>query len=143
MKEKKIIITGATGMVGGIALEICLESPDVSKVTVIGRSKTGIEHIKLRQVMADDFNDYSSVADAFANQDVALFCLGVYTGAVPDDLFREILVKIKALFSKIGTSASWRNDDTYQGHPFSNGGLWVGSGGHLVHPLSFCPFFGP
>ena len=37
-----MIITGATGMVGGCALKICLENPDVSKVTVIGRRRTGI-----------------------------------------------------------------------------------------------------
>jgi nucleoside-diphosphate-sugar epimerase len=90
MIEKKVIFTGATGMVGGLALRICLDSPDVSQVTAIGRSRTGIEHARLREIMVDDFSDYSKMANAFENQDAALFCLGVYTGAVPDDLFRKI-----------------------------------------------------
>jgi hypothetical protein len=39
MSEKRVIITGATGMVGGCALRICLENPDISLVTVIGRGR--------------------------------------------------------------------------------------------------------
>jgi aspartate-semialdehyde dehydrogenase len=37
MNEKRVVITGATGMVGGCALRLCLENPDVSQVTAIGR----------------------------------------------------------------------------------------------------------
>jgi nucleoside-diphosphate-sugar epimerase len=88
MSEKRIIITGATGMVGGCALRISLANSVVSQVTAIGRSRTGIEDAKLQEVIVDDFSDYTTVAHAFENQDVALYCLGAYTGAVPDDLFR-------------------------------------------------------
>jgi uncharacterized protein YbjT (DUF2867 family) len=100
MGDKNVIITGATGMVGGCALRICLENPDASLVTVIGRSRTGINHTKLREVVVEDFTDYSASADTLENQDVALFCLGAYTGAVPDDLFREITVDYTIAFAK-------------------------------------------
>ena len=100
MGDKNVIITGATGMVGGCALRICLENPDVSLVTVMGRSPTGIIHTKLREVVVEDFTDYSASADTLENQDVALFCLGAYTGAVPDDLFREITVDYTIALAK-------------------------------------------
>jgi uncharacterized protein YbjT (DUF2867 family) len=97
--SKKIIIIGATGMVGGIALRLCLESPEVSKVTVIGRRSVGVEHEKLHEVIHEDFMDYTSVSESLKNQDVALFCLGVYTGTVPDDEFRKITVDYTLAFA--------------------------------------------
>jgi len=100
MEEKGVIITGATGMVGGCALRICLNSPDVSMVTSIGRSRTGVKDDKLREIILDDFTDYSKATDALQDQDVALFCLGVYTGAVPDDEFRRITVDYMSAFAE-------------------------------------------
>lgn len=100
MREKRVIITGATGMVGGCALRICLENPDVSLVTAIGRSRTGINDARLREVVVDDFTDYSALTGSLKNQDAALYCLGVYTGAVSDDLFRCITVDFTLAFAK-------------------------------------------
>ena len=55
MNAKHVIITGATGVVGGCALRICPENPDVANITVIGRRPVGIEHSKLRDVVHYDF----------------------------------------------------------------------------------------
>jgi uncharacterized protein YbjT (DUF2867 family) len=98
--EKRVVITGATGMVGGCALRLCLENPDVSQVTVIGRKSTGINDARMREVVADNFTDFSAMGDTLKNQDLALYCLGAYTGAVPDDLFREITVDSTLAFAK-------------------------------------------
>jgi uncharacterized protein YbjT (DUF2867 family) len=68
-------------------------------VTAMGRSRTGINDARLREIVLDDFTDYSAT-DALENQDAALFCLGVYTGAVPDDLFRQITVDYTLAFAK-------------------------------------------
>ena len=100
MSEKRIVITGATGMVGGCALRICLENPDVSMVTAIGRSRTDINDARLHEVVVDDFTDCSALTEALENQDVALYCLGAYTGSVPDDLFRQITVDYTLAFAK-------------------------------------------
>ncbi len=99
MSEKRVIMTGATGMVGGGALQLCLKSPEVAQITVIGRTPTGIEDAKLHEVIIDNFSHYSAVADDLENQDVALYCLGAYTGTVPDDLFREITVDYTVAFA--------------------------------------------
>jgi len=106
MIDKRVIITGATGMVGGCALRICLENPDVSLVTVMGRNRTGINHTKLHEVVVEDFTNYSALEDTLENHDVALFCLGAYTGAVPDDLFREITIDYTIAFAKALHKAS-------------------------------------
>jgi nucleoside-diphosphate-sugar epimerase len=99
MSGKRVILTGATGMVGGCALRSCLENPDVSMVTAIGRRSTGMKHPKLREVEHDNFRDFSSISEKFRDQDVALFCLGVYTGAVPDNVFREITIDYTVAFA--------------------------------------------
>jgi len=106
MGEKKVIITGATGMVGGCALRICLNNPALSRVTVLGRSPTGIHDTRLHEVVVEDFSDYSALMDVLAGQDAALFCLGVYTGAVPDDLFRQITVDYTLAFARALHKAS-------------------------------------
>jgi len=99
MSGKQIIITGATGMIGGCVLRICLDDPDVSMVTVVGRLSTGVKHAKLREVLHANFMDYTAVADTLKNQDVALYCLGAYTGAVPDDEFRRITIDFTLAFA--------------------------------------------
>ena len=64
MSGQRILIIGATGMVGGEALGLCLENDGIAAVTVIGRRATGVVHAKLREVIHDDYLDYTAVAEA-------------------------------------------------------------------------------
>ncbi len=96
---KNIIIAGATGMVGGIVLQECLNSSEVGKVTSIVRRPSGLKHEKLVEVIRKDFLDFSAIENHFENQDVAHFCIGVYTGQVPDDQFKVITVDFVQAFS--------------------------------------------
>jgi uncharacterized protein YbjT (DUF2867 family) len=94
-------------MVGGHALDYCLNSNDVSRVTALVRRPTGKKHEKLVEVIHKDFEDYTAVSEHLNGQDVALFCIGVYTGAVPNDEFEKITVNytlefVKALQEKNG-----------------------------------------
>lgn len=98
--ERSVILIGATGMVGGLALSLALEDPAVARVTVLGRRSVGVAHAKLREVIQEQFLDYTSNAAALAGHDAALFCLGVYTGAVPDAEFRTITVDYTLAFAK-------------------------------------------
>jgi len=99
LSSKRLLVVGATGMVGGCALRICLDAPDVSEVTVIGRRSTRVQHPKLREVLHDDFSDFSAVGGGLTGHDAALYCLGVYTGAVPDDEFRRITLDFTTAFA--------------------------------------------
>ena len=94
-----LVIVGATGMVGGYALRYALEQPAVGRVTAIGRRKLGISHPKLKEVLHRDFADCSPLAEELSGQDGAVFCLGVYTGAVPDAELRTITVDYTVAFA--------------------------------------------
>src|SRR5216684_8624360 len=99
--QKRVVIVGATGMVGGYALRYALENPDVGRVTAIGRRKLGISHPKLKEVLHRDFADCSALAEALSDQDAAIFCLGTYTGAVSDAELRKTTVDYTIEFARV------------------------------------------
>ena len=73
----RVVIFGATGMVGrGVLLE-CLDDPRVQDVLVVGRRKCGERHEKLREELIEDFFDYWAIRSSFADIDACFFCLGV------------------------------------------------------------------
>ena len=96
----KVIITGASGMIGNLVLGNCLESEAVSEVVSLVRKPTEMEHFKLKEVVVHDFVMYNIPLEHFQNVDAAFFCIGVYTGAVPKDEFRRITVDIPVAFAK-------------------------------------------
>ena len=97
----RLAIVGATGMVGGYALRYSLEHPAVSHVTAIGRRKLGIAHPKLEEVVHRDFADGSALAEPLSRQDAAVYCIGAYTGAVPDAVLRKITVDYTIEFARV------------------------------------------
>ena len=99
--QKRIVIVGATGMVGGYALRYALEHPTVNSATAIVRRKLDISHPKLNQVVHRDFADCSALAEALSGQDGAVFCLGAYTGAVSDAELRTITVDYTLEFARV------------------------------------------
>ncbi len=80
--QKRLVIVGATGMVGGYALRYALEHPAVGTCDVNRAQEAGISHPKLTEVLHRDFADCSALAETLSGQDAAVFCLGAYTGAV-------------------------------------------------------------
>jgi uncharacterized protein YbjT (DUF2867 family) len=99
--QKRLVLVGATGMVGGYALRYALENATVGTVTAIVRRKLGISHPKLQEVPHRDFADCSSLSQVLSGQDAALFCLGAYTGAVPDAELRRITVDYTIEFARV------------------------------------------
>jgi uncharacterized protein YbjT (DUF2867 family) len=99
--QKRLVIVGATGMVGGYSLRYALDHPSVGPVTAIGRRKLGISHPKLTEVLHPDFSDCSALAEALSGQDAAVFCLGAYTGAVSDAKLRTITVDYTIEFARV------------------------------------------
>jgi uncharacterized protein YbjT (DUF2867 family) len=102
----RLVIVGATGMVGGYALRHALRLPAVERVTSISRRKTGISHPKLDEVLHQDFSDCSGLAQTLASQDAAVFCLGTYTGTVTDAEMRTITVDYTVEFARVLRSSS-------------------------------------
>jgi uncharacterized protein YbjT (DUF2867 family) len=96
----RLMVAGATGMVGGLVLRESLARAEVTRVTTVGRRPTGVADPRLREVVHADSADYRTVAEAFQGQDAALFCLGTYTGAVPDAELRRVTVDYAVAFAE-------------------------------------------
>lgn len=105
-KQKRLVIVGATGMVGGYALRYALDHPAVELVTSIGRRKILVAHSKLNEVLHQDFADCSALAGVLSRQDAVVFCLGTYTGAVPDAALRRITVDYTIEFARVLSTSS-------------------------------------
>ena len=103
---KRLVIVGATGMVGGYALRYALDEPDVGTVTAIVRRRLGLSHPKLTEVLHPSFADCSALAETLSGQDAAVFCLGAYTGVVPDAEMRTITVDYTIEFARVLRSGS-------------------------------------
>jgi uncharacterized protein YbjT (DUF2867 family) len=104
--QERLVIAGATGMVGGYALRYALENPAVGSVTAIGRRKLVLSHPKLKEVLHQDFADCSALAETLSGQRAAVFCLGTYTGAVSDAELRTITVDYTIEFARVLRSSS-------------------------------------
>ncbi len=88
-KRIKIILTGATGMVGEGVLSLCLEHPSVEEVLVITRKSTEITHEKFKEIIHPDFFDLSPIEDQLTGYHACFFCAGVSSvGMKEADYFR-------------------------------------------------------
>ena len=99
--QTRLVIVGATGMVGGYALRYALDNPAVGLVTSIGRRKLGISHSKLSEILHQDFADCSALAEVLSGEHAAIFCLGAYTGVVSDAQLRTITVDYTIEFARV------------------------------------------
>ena len=86
----RVILFGATGMVGQGVLRECLLDPEVTDVLVIGRTPTGVTDPKLHELVRKDLYDLSDVADGFTGYDACLFCLGVSSVGMNEETYRRI-----------------------------------------------------
>lgn len=86
----KVIVLGATGMIGQGVLRECLLDPEVSSVLVIGRSATGQRHAKLREMVLSDLFNLSTVAGELSGWDACFFCLGVSSFRMKEAEYRRI-----------------------------------------------------
>jgi uncharacterized protein YbjT (DUF2867 family) len=90
----KVILFGATGMVGQGVLRECLLDPGVESVLAIGRSSTGQRHAKLREIVHDNFLDYSAIESELAGYDACFFCLGVSSVGMDEQRYRHLTYDI-------------------------------------------------
>lgn len=90
----KVIVFGATGMVGQGVLRECLRDGDVTEVLTVGRSATGQQHPKLRELVHKDFLDFSAVEKDITGYDACFFCLGVSSLGLDEERYRHLTYDI-------------------------------------------------
>lgn len=86
----KVILFGATGMVGQGALRECLVDPQVEVVLSVGRSGLGQQHPKLQELVVPDLFDLEASASRLEGFDATLFCLGASSGGMSEADYRRL-----------------------------------------------------
>jgi uncharacterized protein YbjT (DUF2867 family) len=86
----KVVVFGASGMVGkGVLLE-CIDDPRVTRVLVLGRSSCGVSADKVEEVLLPDLTDYSTIAPRLEGLDACFFCLGVSSVGMSEADYRKV-----------------------------------------------------
>src|SRR6201985_286642 len=86
----KVILFGATGMVGQGVLRECLLDPGVESVLAVGRSPTGQRNAKLREIVHDNFFDFSAIESGLAGFEPCFCCLGVSSVGMSEQSYRHL-----------------------------------------------------
>ncbi|HTA18787.1 MAG TPA: NAD-dependent epimerase/dehydratase family protein [Polyangia bacterium] len=95
----KVIVVGASGMVGQGVLRECLLDPDVERVLVVGRRAIGKTDAKLVERTVPDLTDLSSLEGELAGYDACFFCLGVTSAGLKEPEYRKVTYDITAAFA--------------------------------------------
>jgi uncharacterized protein YbjT (DUF2867 family) len=85
-----VILFGATGMVGQGVLRECLLDSGVRSVKTIGRTATGVEHPKLREIVHKNLWDFSAIEADLSGSDACFFCLGVASAGMKEAEYEHI-----------------------------------------------------
>lgn len=86
----KVLIFGATGMVGMGALLECLDDERVERVLLVSRHPIDVSHPKVHEILHKDFFDFSGIRSQFADLDACFFCLGVSSVGMSERDYRHL-----------------------------------------------------
>jgi uncharacterized protein YbjT (DUF2867 family) len=89
-RQIKVLLFGASGMVGTAALRECLADPQVVRVVSIGRSALTLHSAKLEQIIHADLCNYDSIESSLCDFDACFFCLGVSSADVSEVDYRRV-----------------------------------------------------
>jgi uncharacterized protein YbjT (DUF2867 family) len=89
-KAMRVLVFGATGMVGQGVLRECLRNPDVDLAATVGRTPTGAQDAKLEEIVHADLSNYTAIADRLAGFDACFFCLGVSSAGMSEAAYERI-----------------------------------------------------
>lgn len=141
----KIILFGATGMVGQGVLRECLAAADVTQVTTVGRTRVTQEHPKLRQIVHANLTDLQSVEDQLQGFDACFFCLGVSSAGMNEDTYRrltyDLTLSIAGILARLNPQMKFTyvsgagTDSTEQGRS-----MWARVKGKTENDLQKLPF---
>ncbi len=90
----KVILLGATGMIGQGVLRQCLEDPRVELVVSLGRTASGTQHPKLRDAVVKDLFALEGVENQLSGFDACLYCLGVSSGGMTEQAYEKVTYQL-------------------------------------------------
>jgi uncharacterized protein YbjT (DUF2867 family) len=90
----QVVLFGASGMIGQGVWRECLLDPEVTTVLSIVRSRTGQQHEKLREIVHQDFLDFSSIESELSGFDACFFCLGISSAGMSEESYLRVTYDI-------------------------------------------------
>ncbi|WP_312921895.1 NAD-dependent epimerase/dehydratase family protein [Empedobacter brevis] len=96
----KVIITGATGMVGEGILQECLTNPEVEKILLINRKPSGYSHTKIEEIIHPDLSDISSLSEKVTGYNACYFCAGVSSVGMNEEQYTKVTYDLTLGFAK-------------------------------------------
>jgi nucleoside-diphosphate-sugar epimerase len=95
----KVIITGATGMVGKSVLLECLDHKKVEKILVINRKPLKMKHPKVVELVVSDFNNITQYQDSLRDYDACFFCMGISSIGLNESTYTGVTYGITKAFA--------------------------------------------
>jgi uncharacterized protein YbjT (DUF2867 family) len=127
----KVVLFGATGMVGQGVLRECLLDPDVESVLAIVRKTSLPQHNKLLEVVHPDVSDLSVIEDRLSGYDACLFCVGVSAVGMKEEAYRrttyDLTISVARTLAKLNPTMTFiyvsgaGTDSTEQGEACGRG----------------------
>lgn len=96
----KVILTGATGMVGEGVLFECLQNQKTDAVLVIGRRPYGLQHPKLKELIVPDFFQLDNYTGQIKGYDACFFCAGISSVGMKEDKYTHITYDTTMAFAR-------------------------------------------
>ncbi len=90
----KVLIFGATGMIGQGVLRESLAAADVDLVRTVGRTATGRTHPKLSEVVHRDLFEFGAIESELRGFDACFFCLGVTSAGMTEADYTRVTYDI-------------------------------------------------
>ncbi|MCS5946664.1 NAD-dependent epimerase/dehydratase family protein [Klebsiella variicola subsp. variicola] len=97
----KVIITGATGMVGAGMLQTALNAADVERVLVVGRQPTGVTHEKLQELILPDLFEVSGIENKLHGYDACIWAIGISSSGMDEAAYAHITETLTLKWAKM------------------------------------------
>lgn len=90
----RVLLTGATGMIGQGVLRECLAAGDVTEVVTVGRTPVGVSHPKLKDVVRANLFDWSDASELLRGVDACFYCLGVSSSGMSEADYTRVTLDL-------------------------------------------------
>ena len=106
----KVIITGATGMVGEGVLQECLQNPQVEQILLINRKPSGYQHPKIKERLLPDFFNLNGLQEELRDYDACFFCLGISSLGMKEEDYKKTTYDLTLNFAQAYAQAKPQGD---------------------------------
>jgi len=96
----KIVLFGATGMVGAGALQEALNAPEVESVLSVGRRSSGVTHRKLKELLLPDLFGVAAVESQLAGYDACLWAVGISSVGLDEAAYSKVTEELTLLWAR-------------------------------------------